>query len=638
MAIEQAIGLGSEYFNDPNVGRPVFNGSVYIGKVDLDPKNIADRITVTVIEEDGVTVIEEDGTRVAISPAAQPLLTGAGGTIIYNGKPVSVVTDLDYSIRVDDSQGSQVYYFPFVQNNALALSLITKALHDTVVAMVADTTLVVGLTVETKSYYAWYAPVNEAPKGGATYNIVTTADYTNITGNISANGYGDHILANGNVAMIVRGPDIDTYTWGIVADGVTDEILKLQDCVDQLITVILPFSSIAIGSPLTVHSISDIRGQGRNNSVIKTLTNTIHGLVFDANARKAHLRDFSITSGSGIGVNNHGISSNVSIGFAETTLSHVDVNGFKYGLYFEALCWQNKFTQMRFQGCEWGIFGNDTVGNSINNLYEHLYVESGAVGGFKFTACNLATFDTCNFGGSGSEELLKIGSTGRATLINCNFEAVSILSGKGVVSIAGTSNITLMNCHWQANSGVSGLAYELLLSSFAQVVMSNCTIQAQGINMSNCLMSNNSELRVLDDSFNTGITHLSGSTALTKVYRPSAPIQVLSSPIDLSGPAEEYVIFNTGAVRAGRVTRIALIYTESSSADTGITLTIKSADNVDVWATELTEVSQPIWYVKEVALSKTIFRENDTMIVVSPGAKTGSGVIQVLMEYVIDTV
>jgi len=232
MAIEQAIGLGSEYFNDPNVGRPVFNGSVYIGKVDLDPKNIADRIT--------VTVIEEDGTRVTILPAAQPLLTGAGGNIIYNGKTVSVVTALDYSIRVDNSQGSQVYYFPFVQNNALALSLITKIIQDTVAVMVADTTLVVGSTVETKSYYAWQSPINEEPKGGAIYNIVSLADYTAITGKVSTDEWGDHTLTNSNIAMIVRTNPIDVAMWGASGDGITNDSAAIQAAMNEKLDVYFP--------------------------------------------------------------------------------------------------------------------------------------------------------------------------------------------------------------------------------------------------------------------------------------------------------------------------------------------------------------------------------------------------------------
>jgi len=288
MAIEQAIGLGSEYFNDPNIGRPVFNGSVYIGKVDLDPKNIADRIT--------VTVIEEDGTRVTILPAAQPLLTGTGGTIIYNGKPVSVVTDLDYSIRVDDSQGAQVYYFPFVQNNALALILITKAQQDTVAVMVADTAMTVGLTVETKSYYAWQSPVNEAPKGGANYNIVSAADYTLITGNAFPDELGDHTLSNGNVAMISILEDILVDQFGAIPDGVSDSSASITSAVLMAENKKIP---LVLGGGtylgwISATSTITIRGQGKGVTTLKNNSANLPCVSFSGASQLSQITDISI--------------------------------------------------------------------------------------------------------------------------------------------------------------------------------------------------------------------------------------------------------------------------------------------------------------------------------------------------------
>jgi len=96
--------LNLQYYPDPTQGRPVFNGSVYFGNVGTDPEIEANR--------KNLTLIEEDGTQVPILPAAQPLLTGPGGVIIYNGSPVQVVIDGQYSIKVLNQSGSQVYYVP----------------------------------------------------------------------------------------------------------------------------------------------------------------------------------------------------------------------------------------------------------------------------------------------------------------------------------------------------------------------------------------------------------------------------------------------------------------------------------------------------------------------------------------------
>lgn len=90
------------YFNDPTAGRPVALGEVFIGLPGLDPEIEANRVT--------VNLKEEDGTLVPIAPASQPLTLSAGGNVLFNGSPVQVLIDGDYSIKVLDSLGSQVYF------------------------------------------------------------------------------------------------------------------------------------------------------------------------------------------------------------------------------------------------------------------------------------------------------------------------------------------------------------------------------------------------------------------------------------------------------------------------------------------------------------------------------------------------
>ena len=100
--------LAAEYFPLPTEGRPVAQGEVFVGIPDTDPEIEANRKE--------VTLIQEDGTEVPILPAGQPLMTGAGGVILYNGSPVQVFTEDAYSIKVLDDLGQQVYYFNEVEN------------------------------------------------------------------------------------------------------------------------------------------------------------------------------------------------------------------------------------------------------------------------------------------------------------------------------------------------------------------------------------------------------------------------------------------------------------------------------------------------------------------------------------------
>jgi len=93
----QLVSLGIEYFPDPTKGKPVFFGSIYVGDPDTDPEIESN--------QKSVTLKEEDGTLVSVS---QPVATGAGGVPLYNGSPVQILTDGNYSLKVLNKSGKQV--------------------------------------------------------------------------------------------------------------------------------------------------------------------------------------------------------------------------------------------------------------------------------------------------------------------------------------------------------------------------------------------------------------------------------------------------------------------------------------------------------------------------------------------------
>jgi len=104
----------SAYFPNPKVGRPVFNGNIYVGMPGTDPLIEANRVS--------VVIIQQDGTRVTIAPASQPLVTGAGGTIIYQGASVIVKISSEVSVKITDSNGIQTDYFPSYNDSSASSS------------------------------------------------------------------------------------------------------------------------------------------------------------------------------------------------------------------------------------------------------------------------------------------------------------------------------------------------------------------------------------------------------------------------------------------------------------------------------------------------------------------------------------
>lgn len=90
-----------DYYADPSRGRPVFEGQIFVGRPDTDPQVQSNRIQVLAVQEDGSSV-----------PIAQPIRTGAGGLPMLNGSPVQLKVDGEYSIKLLDKFGTQVWYFP----------------------------------------------------------------------------------------------------------------------------------------------------------------------------------------------------------------------------------------------------------------------------------------------------------------------------------------------------------------------------------------------------------------------------------------------------------------------------------------------------------------------------------------------
>ena len=93
------VRLAYEYYPDFTTGRPVFNGSIFVGEPFLDPSDPGNQKTITLIQEDGSSV-----------STTQPVATSAGGVPTYNGSPVQIEVDGDYSLLVLNNKGSQVYY------------------------------------------------------------------------------------------------------------------------------------------------------------------------------------------------------------------------------------------------------------------------------------------------------------------------------------------------------------------------------------------------------------------------------------------------------------------------------------------------------------------------------------------------
>ena len=105
--------------------------------------------------------------------------------------------------------------------------------------------------------------------------------------------------------------------------------------------------------------------------------------------------------------------------------------------------------------------------------------------------------------------------------------------------------------------------------------------------------------------------------------------------MDLSGGAvSNVIILHTS--RACTLLKAIILYTEASSADAGVTITIGKEASSAYYYTGASEVSKALWYELDVTLLATDIAAGDTVICGCAGGKTGTGEVLPVIEYKIN--
>ncbi len=162
------------YIPDPNKGKPLFYGQIYVGEPDLDPE--------VEVNQKQLNVVQEDGT---VVPVAQPFVLSTGGVPVYNGNTVRLDVDGNYSIKILDKNGSQEYYIdnvyegqpvtieelPTIINDQLINDLSQTYNFDTLAEAVEADFLIKGKVIDLKDR-------TTGDDGGAIWDVVDVVTVT----------------------------------------------------------------------------------------------------------------------------------------------------------------------------------------------------------------------------------------------------------------------------------------------------------------------------------------------------------------------------------------------------------------------------------------------------------------------------
>ena len=201
------VKLPTGYFPDPDQGRPVALGSVYIGNVNTDPTVLGNRKS--------VALLQEDKTEVTIAPASQPLSLNAGGVFTYSGSVVQVKVSGNYSMTVLDSDGVQQYYFPnssLLSSGSLGSLSYTNGAANSLAA--ATTGAVTGDVISTVHYDS-----NMVVFSGGSFQATGTTTIGKAGNCPDADGYFYDV--DGKQFEVVGAPNV--LQFGAIGDGVAND-------------------------------------------------------------------------------------------------------------------------------------------------------------------------------------------------------------------------------------------------------------------------------------------------------------------------------------------------------------------------------------------------------------------------------
>ena len=354
-----AVRLPLYYFPDPTKGRPVFNGSVFIGNPDTDPEVLGNRKS--------VTLVEENGTEIPIAGAGQPFLTGTGGVILYNGSPVQALTDGNYSIKVLNAQGSQVYYVPRVGESPATIDKVVLK-FDTLADAIASSEIYDTAALNIAEHTAGNG-------GGAMWDAVLSSTVTENTFNI--------VQCTGvpTLSLVIRIEDatLNISEIGALLAGDIFATLEHAISLDEVAIIKLPRSSaLTLSSTILIDKALRIDGAGScsakegnstgapgTSTTRITYTGTSDGIRLIGSGTEGveniHLSNFSLWGSVSA---NDGIQVGTATLVTKSSFKNLHVRGFtksgKFGIRLSRCLeffMENVYTQ--FNDLGWGNLDGD---------------------------------------------------------------------------------------------------------------------------------------------------------------------------------------------------------------------------------------------------------------------------------------
>jgi len=263
----------------------------------------------------------------------------------------------------------------------------------------AAATLTAGQIVRTKGYSL------AGDGGGATYLIKTAVDYAG-----TPDEYGDHSLANGNIAVLQTEGSVNVKLFGATGDGVTDDTVAIQAAIDAVEVngkLLIPVGTYLLTSSITLPQRISITGENKFGA---SITGNFDGALFSSGGQlwRNTIENLSL-SNQNAGVN----AACISATCYQVTIQNCTISansGYGIRLLGGAYSVENEIRSNYFNGCKYGIYAQTgTHSNTDAYVIDNYFYGNGfQTNGIYWDIASGSTFRGNHFYGGASRYFMEL--------------------------------------------------------------------------------------------------------------------------------------------------------------------------------------------------------------------------------------
>lgn len=415
-------------------------------------------------------------------------------------------------------------------------------------------------------------------------------------------------------------------------DGSTDDTAAIQAIIEYVYsrsggTIFFPKGHYVISSTLRIKTNIILKGDGIESTILKT--NGITAIKGAYNVKFTQIKDIFLLATS-YATDTVGIEYNEDSGGSQNLIQNVVITDFEKGISARDSWFDNSVKQVRINNAKNAIYLQyKSGGSTINNTFDNIYIDKPKSHPIILGSCRRIVFNNPSIDLTTFPTAVQTSTNVEVIFIGGNFEASELTSGQSIVEILSSSTATFIGTRLAPHTAQSNSYGFNVTGVDSRVVLINCICdKIPNITQVRTAYKDRQVIVNLSPQIDNFVN--SSGSAGGNMYKNLLAYETKQSiEVDLSeGSIDFPVIFSTQIMS---LISANIVYTEATSADTGVTVDLKNS--VYTYASATTEQNKALFSTTPMIVSRNQISANEPLRIACVGGKAGSGKCVVELLY-----